>query len=216
MSIIAAKKTPQPRQYQPADRPLDIKLRHGEAMWVLTQLGFRGPASESTFYEYIKSLRKLGTPFKRGELGLSRRGQANYSYYHLMELVLVLTLRVYNAVPDSVLLEIIRHRDALYRCYRRAYTQRRTGIGAPVSVVTPRSDPIKISGAFLDLQMNFSGGQLARFGPPKLLSPIGALNNFAKCDVASRPFLPINLSSLAENLITAATREPLTRDLTGT
>ena len=208
--MSAVRKSSHAQQHQPVG-PLDIELRHGEAIWVLTEIGFRGPASESTFHEYIKSLRKLGTPFKRGEIRLSRRGQAIYSYCHLMELALALTLRVYNSVPDAVLVGIIRHRKTLYRCYRRAYRQRCIGIGAPIVVAVPGTAPIKMCGAFLDLQINFSGGQLVKFGPPKLLSPIGALNCFVQCDIASRPFLPINLSSLAEKVIAAALRKPVIR-----
>ena len=90
-----------------------IRLHHGQALWVLTQLGFQGAASERTFKEYIKSLRKLGTPFARGEVGPSRRSRANYSFYHLMELALILTLRVYHVVPDSVLTELVQHRRTL-------------------------------------------------------------------------------------------------------
>jgi hypothetical protein len=112
----------------------NIGLHHGEALWVLAQLGFQGTASKSTFYEYIKSLRKLGTPFERGEIGYGRKGMANYSYCHLMELAVTLTLRVYHIVPDSILMEIIRHRASLYRYYRRAYAERCTGIGAAITV----------------------------------------------------------------------------------
>ena len=104
-----------------------IGLRHGRAVWVLTQLGLRGATSESTFHEYIKSLRKLGTPFEHGEIGFARRGLANYTYCHLMELVLALTLRVYHVVPDSELTGIIGNRKRLYRHYQRAYIQRSRG-----------------------------------------------------------------------------------------
>jgi hypothetical protein len=41
-----------------------IRLQHGEALWVLAELGFQGKVRKSTFYEYVKSLRKLGTPFE--------------------------------------------------------------------------------------------------------------------------------------------------------
>jgi hypothetical protein len=95
---------------------------HGEAVWVMTQLGFRGRTSKSTFNEYIKSLRKLGRPFERGSVGMARRGAANYTYFHLMELALALTLRVYQVIPDTVLMGIIRHRRSLYSHYRQAYT----------------------------------------------------------------------------------------------
>ena len=191
----------------PAKLP-NIGLHHGEALWVLSLLGFQGDASKSTFYEYIKSLRKLGTPSDRGSIGYLRRGLANYSYRHLMELALVLTLRVYYVVPDSLLAEIIRHRQRLYRHYRRAYTDRSSGLGAPISVRASDDVAIRMQGAFLDLRMNYSGGKLEKFGPPRLISPFEALAIYAKHDVASRAFLPINLSRLSERLILTALRAP--------
>jgi len=188
-----------------------IRLHHGEALWVLTQLGFRGVAAESTFKEYIKSLRKLGTPFARGEVGPSSRSLANYSLYHLMELALILTLRVYHLVPDSLLIEIARHRKDLYRHYRRAYSERRTGKGSPVVVTAVGHKPVCMQGLFLDLQIDFSGGQLTSFGPPKLLSPFEALRVFVRRGEASRSFLPIQLSSLAESVVGAALQAPSIR-----
>jgi hypothetical protein len=189
----------------------EIALNHGRALWVLQELGFRGKTSASTFYEYIKSLRKLGTPFRPGEIGLTRRGRANYSYYHVMELALALTLRVYHVVPDSVLRQIIRHRRVLYRHFRRAYTERCSGLGTRTKIHANTGAAFAISGVFLDLQINFSGGRLVSFGPPKILSPADALQAFAGRDLAVRAFLPINLSHLAERVITLALNAPLPR-----
>jgi hypothetical protein len=188
-----------------------IELHHGQALWVLTQLGFRGAAGENSFKEYIKSLRKLGTPFARGEVRPGSRNLANYSFYHLMELVLVLTIRVYHVVPDSMRAEIVRHRESLYRHYRRAYAERCTGKGSPIVVTANGHKPVCMRGLFLDLQIDFSGGQLTSFGPPKLLSPFEALQVFTKRDIAARSFLPIKLSLLAESVVAAALQPPLIR-----
>ncbi len=186
-----------------------IRLYHGEAVWVMSRLGFQGAASSSTFYEYVKSLRKFGIPF--GRIGTGRRGLANYSYYHLMELALTLTARVYYFVPDTVLAEIIGHRRILYRYYRRAYLDRQSGIGTPITFSAPDHAPIIARGAFLDLRIDFSGGVLTRFGPPTLLSPYQALSLFIDHDIATRSLLPINLSLLAERLIATAARAPAIR-----
>jgi hypothetical protein len=186
-----------------------IKLHHGEALWVLGRLGFQGKASKSTFYEYIKSLRKLGTPFEHGRIGSGRRRLANYSYCHLMELALVLTLRVYHVVPDSILAEIVRHRRTLYRIYRRAYADRELRVC--LRVEAPRDMPLEVRGIFLDLRINFSGGTLTAFGPPKLLSPFEAIAAFAKRDIAARAMLPINISLLSERLVSTALQAPLIR-----
>ena len=81
----------------------NIDLHHGEAIWVMAQLGFCGNASKTTFNEHVKSLRKLGIPFARHRIDLVRRAVLNYSYCRLMELALACKLHVYHAVPDSVL-----------------------------------------------------------------------------------------------------------------
>ena len=111
----------------------EISLRHGQAIWLLTELGFGGDATQATFYEYIKSLRKLGIPFDNRAVGTTRGGAVKYSYQNLMELALALTLRVYYVVPDSVLVGIIQYRRSLYGHYRRAYAERCTGKGAPIA-----------------------------------------------------------------------------------
>jgi hypothetical protein len=186
------------------DRLPNIELRHGQALWVLSRLGFQGNATKSTFYEYIKSLKKLGTPFGRGKIGLRRRGLANYSYCHLMELALALTLRVYNIVPDTVLAQLVRYRRTLYRHYNRAYAERRSGLGAPIDIEMAGHTSVTVRGVFLDLKIDFSGGTLTAFGPPELLSPYGALSIFIEREIAARALLPINVSLLSERLVSAA------------
>jgi hypothetical protein len=186
-----------------------IKLHHGEAVWLMAHLGFQGAASDSTFYEYIKSLRKLGIPF--GKIGAKRRGLANYSYCHLMELALVLTTRVYYFVPDTILTEIIRHRRTLYSYYLHAYRDHHAGLGNPIRLSAPHQMSIAASGIFLDLQIDFSGGILSRFGPPVLLSPYQAVAAFVEQNIATRSLLPINLSLMAQRLVDTAKRAPVIR-----
>jgi hypothetical protein len=194
-----------------------IALRHSEALSVFRRLGFQGGASPSTFYEYIKSLRKLGIPFAPGTLGYARKGHANYEYHQLMELALVLSLRVYHVVPDSLLRQVIRYRRALYRCYDRAYAERNNGLGSGI-VAVAGDRAVSLHGVFLDLQVDFSGGTLTRFGPPKLLLPFDALATFADANLANRALLPMNISCLAERVVaealaatTAASRAPRKR-----
>jgi hypothetical protein len=188
-----------------------IELHHGEAVWVLEQLGFRGTASKNTFNEYVKSLRKLGIPFAPGQIGFVRRGLANYSYCHLMELALACKLRVYHVVPDSVLRQLVKHRPRLYRQFRQAYEQRWTGLGTPIQVKTDGGTSIYLRGAFLDLRLNFAGGRLISFGPPALLSPHEAVAVYAHSDLAARALLPMNISSLSEELVNVSLGAPLIR-----
>jgi hypothetical protein len=194
------------------DKLPPIKLRHGQALWLLTELGYRGTVSSATFYEYVKSLRKLGIPFGH-EKFLTERGRrlAVYSYFRMMELAVALSLRVYHVVPDSVLRGIIQHRSHLDRLYRRAYEQRNSGAGSPIVIAADRYKRIVFRGLFLDLNIKFSGGHLICFGPPRLLPPIQALNQFNENIALARPFTPISLSILSEKIISLALRAPYIR-----
>ena len=58
-----------------------------------------------------------------------RRRLADYSYCHVMELALTLSLRVYHVVPDSVLREVIHYRSPLFRLYRKAYRNGAVALG---------------------------------------------------------------------------------------
>lgn len=188
----------------------EFNLRHGQAVWVLSQLGFQGTATDSTFYEYIKSLRKLGLPFPRGEPSLDGSRFVIYRYEHLMELALALSLRVYHGLPDAILVELIRHREGLQELYRQAYRQGAAGLGRPVRVKDPTSS-FEVKGVFLDLQLIYNGGALTGFGPPRLLSPFEAIRLYATSLPTARALLPMKLSELAENVIATASRAPSPR-----
>jgi hypothetical protein len=186
-----------------------IQLRHGQVLWLLTELGYGGFTSKSAFFEYVKSLRKLGIPFgdKRFQTRHSK-SLARYSYWHLMELATALSLRVYHAVPDAVLKGIVSHRRQLYRLYGRAYSERRSGAGKPTLITVKGCEPIELRGLFLDLNIQFAGGHLVSFGRPKLLSSTETLARFSKSADLGRAFLPLALSLLSERVIALALRAP--------
>jgi len=146
----------------------------------------------------------------RGKVRSKSPWLAAYSFEHVMELALALTLRVYNAVPDVVLRELIDHREELCRLYRQAYVERSSGLGRPTKVKGAAAS-YEVKGAFLDLGMDFSGGTLTAFGPPSLLSPEAAMEAFAQSPNASRAFLPIRLSELADRVAELASRAPAVR-----
>jgi hypothetical protein len=189
-----------------------IRLRHGQVLWLLTELGYRGAVSEMVFFEYIKSLRKLGVPFGQVKFQTKRNKRlARYSFCHLMELAVILSLRVYHVVPDAVLRGVARYRDDLYRLYRRAYAERLRGAGKPILIVTEDCGPIELRGLYLDLNIEFAGGRLVRFGPPKLLSSAETLVRFSKSTILGRAFLPLALSLLSERVTALALRAPEVR-----
>jgi hypothetical protein len=186
-----------------------IRLRRGQAIWLLTELGFRGAVSTNTFREYVKSLRKLGIPFGREKFQTKHRKRlADYSYCRLMELAVTLSLRVYHVVPDSVLKGITHYRSDLDQLYRRAYAQRDSGAGRPIVIEVKGHQPIVFRGLFLDLNIKFSGGHMVRFGPPKLLPSIEAMRRFSQSTVSGRPLVPMSLSLLSEQIIALALRAP--------
>jgi hypothetical protein len=195
----------------PATLP-QISLRYGQVIWLLTELGYSGAVSRSTFHEYLRSLRKLGIPFGKMKFQTEHgRRLAEYSYCHVMELAIVLSLRVYHVVPDSVLRGIIHYRGKLYRLYRRAYAERRSGAGRPLVIEEKNRVPIELSGLFLDLNIKFSAGRLVRFGPPKLLSSVETLALFSEGALSGRTSLPLRLSFLAEQVTTLALVAPTIR-----
>jgi hypothetical protein len=189
----------------------DIQLTHGRAVWVLQTMGFGAGVTILTFNHYIKSLRKLGVPFGHGEGGAGSGRPVLYSYNHLMELCLALTLRVYGTLPDPVLAGIIRYRQELRELYRRAYLEYATGLGAPVSVMAKGRAEFRMSGAYLDLRIRFGGGRAIEFGPPRVISPFEALRVYSRRDTPGRAHLPFNLSELTIALVDCAETAPTIR-----
>jgi hypothetical protein len=178
----------------------DIQVSHGGAVRILAAMGFSEGAKAETFNHYIKSLRKLGVPFAYGEHGVGAKGRARYSYNHLMELCLVLSLRAYGSIPDKVVAGIIAHRDELYGLYRRAYIEYATGLGAPVRVTAEGRSEFELKGVYVDLRIRFAGGRVIELGRPRLVSPFEALRVYAKLEIPPPAHVPFNLSDLAAAL----------------
>ena len=184
------------------DKLPHIRLRHGQVIWLLTELGFAEGVTRHTFHVYIKSLRKFRIPFGRGRFRTTSQNRlAYYNYLQIMELSLVLSLRVYHVIPVSVLNEIDRYRSILSGFYRRAYSRRRSADGRPIIVQVGFRQRMELRGLYLDLNLEFSGGRLLHFGPPRLLTPSKALAYFSDSTAPTRRFLPLNLSLLAEQVV---------------
>jgi hypothetical protein len=168
-------------------------------------MGFRGEAGHSTFNEYIKSLRKLAIPVL-GQRATRRGRVIVYSFENIMDLVVALLLRVYGNVPDPVLKEFVAARQKMHPIYRRAYAERRSGLGKPIRLDLG-SRMVEIAGVFLDLRLAYAGGRLLSFGPPEAISPEEALARFAASEVATAVFMPIRLSPLCEEVAHLALAE---------
>jgi hypothetical protein len=139
------------------------------------------------------------------------KSKAHYDYCDVMELAITLSLRVYHVVPDSVLKGIMRYRPQLHQLYRKAYADRQAGKGRPVLFRPNPGAPITLHGCFLDLGIKFSGGQLVKFGPPRLLAPKDALAIAAQRMLSVETSLPFGVSALAERVVTLALAPPRIR-----
>jgi hypothetical protein len=180
---------------------LEFGLTYGQSLAVLERLGFADGITTQTFGYYLKSLRKLGVPFDKLTRHGEKRQVARYNFYHLMELSLVLTLRVYWTLPDAILDHIRIHRDELYRFYRLAFLDADNGRGAPVKVSLSSGERFVIRGLFLDPGIRYAGGKLFDAESPSLLTGSQALRSFGAAFPQSRSDLPLNLSELATRLV---------------
>jgi hypothetical protein len=189
----------------------DLSLSFGQVVWVLEAAGFSAGAPDVTFQYYIKSLRRLGLPFRRGEPGLDHGRLAQYAFGHLMDLAVALHLRVYGTLPDPVAEGLLAARETLHGFYRRAYLEHASGLGARSEVAAQGRAGFTMSGVWLDLRLRYAGGHYLGFGPPRLLSPFEALRVFAAGEETVRTQPPFNLSALAVRLVEASLRCPRMR-----
>ena len=172
-----------------------------QSLAVLERLGFAEGITTKTFGYYLKSLRKLGVPFGKLTGHGEKRRVARYNFYHLMELSLVLTLRVYWTLPDAVLDHIRVHRDELYPFYRLAFLNADNGRGAAVKASLSSGERFVVQGLFLDPGIRYAGGKLFDSESPSLLTASQALRSFGAVFPPWRSDLPFNLSELATRLV---------------
>lgn len=210
MPSNASKKEKETAQTTGHENISAIKIQHRGLMTLLSDMGFRGNASEKTFHDYIKSLRKLGVPVSSAEA--PRNGHMIvYSYENVVDLALALSLRVYHVIPDTVLRELVHARPVLHRLYRQAYHERSTGLGSPVRVGSG-SATVVVQGVYLDLKLDHVAGRLVSFGPPTVLTPLEAVRTLTDANIASRAFRPFPLSTLCEQIVSRS-RQAMSADV---
>jgi hypothetical protein len=189
----------------------DLSLSYGQVVWVLESVGFGTGAPDATFRHYLKSLRKIGLPFRRGEPGLDHGRVARFGFDQVMDLSLALSLRVYGTLPDAVAEGLIGSRDVLHGFYRRAYLEHASGLGAPVEIAVAGRAHFTVAGVWLDLHLRYAGGRCLGFGPPRVLSAFEALRAYALPDPVALTRPPLNLSALAIRVVEAALQCPRAR-----
>lgn len=188
-----------------------LALTHGQAVWLLGELGLRQDVSASTFNYYIKSLRKLGIPFEKGKGQSDRRRHVTYDFEELMELAVALLLRVYGWLPDDVVAGLRSHRADLRPIYRQAYVDSFRRVHRAARICGAATRRVTVEGLFLDLNIRYCAGRMVGFGPPRALSPFEALRLYAQSAVPARSYLPLNVSAVAALIASRARVLPTIR-----
>lgn len=185
-----------------------LALTHGQTLWLLTEIGLHRGAGRSTFNYYVKSLRKLDIPFPRGKGQELGHRHVRYTSEEVMELAIALLLRVYGILPDQVVVGLRNFRSRLYPIYRQAYAHAHDSAVQSVHLRTSTGETIVLRGFYLDLNIRHERGRTITFGPPRTVSADDAIRSYAGADEPARPYLPLNLSSIAERILLQAPNAP--------
>lgn len=185
-----------------------IRLSHGQVLWVL-HAAFEWPGSpDPAFSSYVKYLRREGIPFDNREDGHGPGINRVYQYVHVMELALALTFRTQGIFKSDVVHLLAGCRGELRDAFLRAWTERESWKGKPISVDLPGVHPIKVRGVWLDPHLRYIDAQTVSVGPIDVISPAKALTTIVG---AGRQMMfrdPINLSNIAEEIVRLAKIAP--------
>ena len=190
------------------DRVPVFALSHGQALWILAHMGFRTGDTPTAFNAYVMGLRRAGLPFSSDEPRLGAGFNVIYRYEHLMELTVALALRAQAILPRDIVDLLAQNRSRLRQIYRRAWTERDSGLGAPETVIPGRHDAFKLSGIYLDLRLMYVETGVLGHSAPVALGPGEAVVRVFTKNVGQhlRGMLP--LSELAEEVVKLAPAAP--------
>jgi hypothetical protein len=186
----------------------NLALTHGQAVWVLRQMGFRTGDRDSAFNSYIKYLRRSGLPFAKDEQGGGPGHNLFYRYEHLMELAVALALRAQAILPTDIVQILANLRTKLRPIYRRAFIEKESGLGAPCPIEIPGKRKFMMAGVYLDLNLSYVETGFLLHAEPRAIGPADALELFGTVHRAQHRRGPINLSELAEDVVRLGTNAP--------
>jgi hypothetical protein len=189
----------------------NLALTQGQTLWLLSELGFREGVSMSTFDYYLDSLRKLGVPFEIGKGQSDGRHDVTYDFEELMELSVALLLRVYWTLPDAIVAGLREFREDLRSIYRQAYFDLTVHQHPPAQISAAGGLRTTMNGLYLDLNIRYLAGKMIEFGPPRAISPFEAVNIYARAEAPGRSYLPLNVSAVAEKIVTRSRAVPIIR-----
>ena len=185
-----------------------LALSHGQALWLLANMGFRTGDTETAFNAYIMGLRRAGLPFANDELGRGAGHNVTYRFVHLMELTVALALRAQAILPRDIVHLLVNHRERLRQIYRRAWTERDSGLGAAELIVPGKQDRFRLQGIYLDLRLMYVETGFLGYSAPTALGPGEAVVRMFTKNIGQhvRGLLP--LSELAEQVVDLAPGAP--------
>jgi len=186
-------------------------LTHGQAVWVLSNMGFRTGDSRSAFNSYIKHLRRAGLPFAKDEIGVGAGHNVIYRYEHLMELAVALALRTQAILSRDIIEILAAQRTKLRPIYRKAYVEKDSGLGAPCEVKVTGMRPFNVTGVYVDLGLMYMETGFLLRGPLKALGPADAVERFGTAHMLQHVRGFFNLSEPAEDVVRLATNAPAIR-----
>jgi len=185
-----------------------LALSHGQARWVLGDLGLHSGEDERTFDSYIKSLRRDGVPFAPGELGVGAGHNLKYRYVHLMELAVALAMRTQGILSRDIVGLLAHYRRVLRSLYRQAWFERESGIGAPRNLLIDGGTRRLISGCYLELSLTYSSSGVLLATEPRLLDPVEALDFYMALHRSVYPRPPLPVSDFARDVVERAEGAP--------
>jgi hypothetical protein len=192
-----------------ANRIDQLAVSHGQARWVLRELGLHAGEDERAFDSYIKSLRRDGVPFAASELGVGTGHNLKYRYLHLMELAVALALRTQGILSRDIVRLLAEGRPRLRPHYRRAWLERESGVGAPHDLLIDRKTSRRINGAYLELSLMYTGTGVLLATEPRLLDPVEALDYYMAGHQSVYPRPPLPISQFAADVVRLAENAPV-------
>jgi hypothetical protein len=185
-----------------------LRLTHGQARWVLNNLGIHAGEDQQRFDALIKSLRRDGVPFAPEELGVGAGHNLAYRYEHLMELAVALAWRTQGILSRHIVGLMAQYRSRLRPLYHKAWLERSIGVGAPRSVVIDDNIQQRISGTYLDLSLTYNETGMPRVLEPRLLNPVEAFRYYMAGHSCVYPRPPLPISQYAIDIVRLAEDPP--------
>jgi hypothetical protein len=196
----------------PQDREVPpLNLSHGQALWVLENMGFRTGDTPTAFNAYLMGLRRAGLPFAEGELGQGPGHNVTYRFEHLMELTVALALRAQAILPRDVVNVLAQSRPRLRQIYRRAWTDRKSGLGAPEWIVPGKQPRFQLQGIYLDLRLMHVETGFFLHASPIALGPGQYIGRASTKNILQHMRDPLPISDMAEKIVELAAGAPEVR-----